>query len=91
MTERRTEGSFKQDTHFSYRIVKAIAIIGGYGDESKELNLISYGNRKPKYDLRSWTMDDNGQPKMLRGITLSKEEAQALRDALNRELEQEGA
>lgn len=86
MTEQRTAGTFSQNRGFSYRIVKPIAVIGGFGDEAKELNLISFGNRPPKYDLRSWTTDDNGQPKMLKGITLSKAEAQALRDALNEEL-----
>lgn len=87
MTDARTKGTFTQNRGFSYKIVKPIAVIGGFGDEAKELNLISYGNRTPKYDLRSWTTDDNGQPKMLKGITLSREEAIALRDALNKELE----
>lgn len=86
MTEPRTEGTFVANRGFSYKIVKHIAVIGGIGDEAKELNLISYGNRPPKYDLRSWTTDDNGQPKMMRGITLSREEAIALWNALNKEL-----
>ena len=86
MTEQRTAGAYTNTRGFSYKIVKPIAIIGGYGDESKELNLISYGKYPPKYDLRSWTTDAFGQPKMLKGLTLSKEEAIALRDALNEEL-----
>ena len=88
MTEQRTAGTFTQNRGFSYRIVKPIAVIGGFGDEAKELNLVSFMHRPPKYDIRSWTTDDNGQPKMLRGITLSREEAIALRDALNKEFEE---
>jgi len=86
MTEQRNTGTFIASRGFSYKIVKHLAVIGGFGDEAKELNLISFGNKTPKYDLRSWTTDDNGNPKMLKGITLSKDEAQALRDALNKEL-----
>lgn len=77
---------YRQQTGFTYRITKEIAKLGGYGDESKELNLISYKGRPPKYDLRVWSYAD-GERQMLRGITLSKEEAVILRDALNRELE----
>jgi hypothetical protein len=86
MTEPRTAGTFTQNRGFSYRIVKPIAVIGGFGDEAKELNLVSFGKYPPKYDIRAWTTDDNGLPKMLKGITLSRDEAIALRDALNKEL-----
>lgn len=83
MTQQGTE--YRQQTQFSYRIVKEIERLGGYGDESKELNLVSFKNRPPKYDIRAWKVED-GQRTMLRGITLSKEEALLLRDALNKEL-----
>jgi len=47
---------------------------------TKELNLISWNDRAPKYDLRDWAPD--GQT-MGKGITLTKEELIALRDLLN--------
>ncbi|MEJ8553910.1 YdbC family protein [Tepidibacter sp. Z1-5] len=47
---------------------------------TKELNLISWNNRDPKYDLRDW---DCEKEKMGKGITLSKEELKVLRDMLN--------
>lgn len=37
----------------------------------KELNLISWNEREPKYDIRDWNVDHE---KMGKGITLSKEE-----------------
>ncbi|PRX32554.1 hypothetical protein BX659_104103 [Orenia metallireducens] len=46
----------------------------------KELNLISWNGRAPKYDLRDWAPDHE---KMGKGITLSKEELKSLRDILN--------
>lgn len=57
--------------NFNYGVERGIAVISRYGDESKELNLISYGNRPPKYDLRTWKEQPDGGRIMLKGITLS--------------------
>jgi len=46
----------------------------------KELNLISWNDRDPKYDLRDWAPD---HAKMGKGVTLSAEELKKLRDLLN--------
>lgn len=46
----------------------------------KELNLISWNDRDPKYDLRDWAPD---HVKMGKGVTLSAEELKKLRDLLN--------
>ena len=47
---------------------------------NKELNLISWNEREPVYDIRTWSPDHE---KMGKGITISIEEAKALRDMLN--------
>ncbi|MCT4618756.1 MAG: PC4/YdbC family ssDNA-binding protein [Marinisporobacter sp.] len=47
---------------------------------SKQLNLISWNNRNPKYDLRDWAPEHE---KMGKGITLTKEELKKLRNILN--------
>lgn len=47
---------------------------------TKEINLVSWNDREPKFDLREW---DSEHEKMGKGVTLSKEEAIKLRDALN--------
>ena len=49
----------------------------------KELNLISWNGREPKYDLRDWS---ENHEKMGKGITLSEEEAIKLRNILNNNL-----
>ncbi len=49
----------------------------------KELNLVSWNDRNPKYDIRDW---DPAHEKMGKGITLTREEALALRDMLNKAL-----
>ena len=47
----------------------------------KELNLVSWNDGEPKYDLRMWSEDNE---KMGKGITLTEEEILKLRDILNR-------
>lgn len=47
---------------------------------TKELNLVSWNYKEPKYDLREW---DPVHEKMGKGITLSKEEIIKLRGILN--------
>lgn len=46
----------------------------------KELNLISWNGKEPKYDIREWAP---GHEKMGKGVTLTKDELLALRDLLN--------
>jgi hypothetical protein len=47
---------------------------------TKELNLISWNNKAPKYDIREWSPDHS---KMGKGITFTAEELKKLRDILN--------
>jgi Uncharacterized protein conserved in bacteria len=47
----------------------------------KELNLISWNDKEPKYDIRDW---DPVHEKMGKGVTLSVEELRRLRDILNK-------
>lgn len=46
---------------------------------TKELRLIDWNNRGPRYDLREWSPGDK---QASRGITFTAEEAKDLRDAL---------
>lgn len=48
---------------------------------AKELNLVSWNGGEPKYDLRQWSPDHT---KMGKGISLSREEAQALMELLGK-------
>lgn len=66
---------------FSCEIVKSIGTISeGKGGWNLELNLVSWGGRSPKYDIRSWSPDHQ---KMGKGSTFSKEELESLRNLLN--------
>jgi hypothetical protein len=45
----------------------------------KELNLVSWNGREPKYDIREWSPDHE---KMGKGLTFTKEEVDILRDLI---------
>ena len=64
-----------------YDIVESLGILSeSQRGWTKELNLISWNDREPKYDIREWAP---GREKMGTGVTLSKDEIIALRDILN--------
>ena len=50
---------------------------------TNELNLISYSDAEPVYDIRNWTENSEGQRRMGKGITLNLDEIRQLRDVLN--------
>ncbi len=64
-----------------YEVVETIGSISENAKGwKKELNLISWNGREPKYDLRDWSPD---REKMGKGVTLSKEELLELKKLLN--------
>jgi hypothetical protein len=64
-----------------YEIIKKIGILSRSASGwAKELNLVSWNERDPKYDIREWSPDGE---KMGKGVTLSKEELLSLKELLN--------
>ena len=47
---------------------------------TKELNLVSWNDHEPKYDIRDWSPN---REKMGKGVTLSEEEFETLKRLLN--------
>ncbi len=65
---------------FKFEIVEHIGVISeGSKGWQRELNKISWNGAAPKYDIRDWS---EGHEKMGKGITLTAEEAKALKDLL---------
>ena len=63
-----------------FDIVKHCGVIAyGKGGWKKELNLVSWSGRAPKFDVRDWAPDHT---KMGKGITLTNEEAAKLAELL---------
>ncbi len=66
-----------------FEIVKNIGVISESSKGwTKELNLISWNGREPKYDLREW---DPEHQKMGKGVTLAEEELKKLKELLKTE------
>ncbi|HLQ40821.1 MAG TPA: YdbC family protein [Tetragenococcus sp.] len=65
---------------FSYEILEEIAVLSENNKGwRKELNLVSWNERPAKFDLRDWSPNHE---KMGKGITLSNEEFEALKQSL---------
>lgn len=63
-----------------YEIKKNLGVIGeGTKGWKKEVNLVSWNDRKPKLDIRDW---DETHEKMGKGVTLNKSEVEELRKLL---------
>lgn len=68
-------------TDIKYEIIKKIGVLStSKSGWTKELNLMSWNDREPKYDLRDWSADHE---KMSKGVTLSREELQSLKELLD--------
>lgn len=65
----------------AYKIVEHVARIG---DKDKELNVVSWNGRDAKLDLRAWSKDHE---RAYKGMTLTRQEAQDLFEALGDYLE----
>jgi Uncharacterized protein conserved in bacteria len=64
-----------------YKIVEQLGVISESAkDWKKELNLVSWNDRDPKYDIRDWSEEHD---KMGKGVTLTKDELVELKRILN--------
>lgn len=67
-----------------FNILNTIATLSDKDDITKEFNLVQYKDLKnPILDIRKWD-NSNNDKKMLKGITLTEDEAKKLKDALNK-------
>ena len=66
---------------FRYDIVEEIGVLSENAKGwRKELNLISWNGATPKYDIREWAPEHE---KMGKGVTLTKEELEALKKLIS--------
>jgi len=65
---------------FKYEITKHIGMLSTSAKGwTKELNLISWNDREPKFDIREWAPE---RAKMGKGVTLSNDEIAELKTLL---------
>ena len=69
-------------SEISYEIVKHIGVLSTSAKGwTKELNLVSWNGRDAKYDIREWSPEHD---KMGKGVTLSAEELETLKELLKK-------
>ena len=69
-------------SEITFEIIKKIGVLSKTASGwAKELNLISWNERDPKYDIREWSPDGE---KMGKGVTLSKQELVAVKELRNK-------
>ena len=66
----------KNMAEFTYEITKELGVISENAKGwRKELNLVSWNGREPKFDIREWAPDHE---KMGKGVSLTLEEMETL-------------
>ena len=69
-------------SEIKFEIIKKIGMLSKSASGwEKQLNLMRWNDRNPKYDIREWSPDGE---KMGKGVTLSKEELLALKGLLEK-------
>ena len=64
----------------TFEITKSLGVLSENSKGwTKQLNLVSWNGREPKYDIREW---DPEHEKMGKGVTLTEEELAALKALL---------
>lgn len=65
---------------FKYEITEEIGVLSENAKGwRKELNMVSWNDAEPKYDLRDWAQEHE---KMGKGITMTEEEFQKLKELI---------
>ena len=67
-----------------FEIVESLGVLSENAKGwTKELNLVSWNDGAPKYDLRDW---DPNHEKMGKGVTLTEDEIRKLKTLLDKEI-----
>ena len=64
-------------------VKEVVGVISQHGNNSLELRLVSWNGADPKYDLRNWYLDREGNEKCAKGLTFAKEDLEQLKELLN--------
>lgn len=76
--KRKEEELMINNNDISFEIVEHIGVISqNQHGWAKELNVVSWNGKRPKFDIRDWSPDHTH---MSRGLTLSEHEMKNLKD-----------
>ena len=65
----------KKDDNFKYEVIEKCGVIGDRGNGyNAELRYVKFGDKDPRYDVRCWKVDEDGEERMTKGFSMSGEE-----------------
>ena len=70
------------EKEFKFEVIEKCGIFGSRGKATLELRYVSWNGAEPKYDIRPWYTDDEGNEACYKGYTLSGEELETLGNLL---------
>lgn len=70
-------------TEIKMEVKDVLGVVAQHGSNSLELRMVSWNDAEPKYDLRTWYVDREGNERCNKGLGMTKEEIVSLRDLLN--------
>lgn len=71
------------EKEFKFEVIEKCGVLGKRGKATLELRYVSWNDAEPKYDIRPWYVDDEGNEACYKGYTLSGEELEALGEILD--------
>lgn len=69
-------------SQMKYEVLEECGVLSRSGKWEMKLRYISWKDREPRYDLRRWTKDEDGNEKCGKGATLTGEELMKLHELL---------
>ena len=63
-----------KETDVNYEVLEDYGDISTKGNYTLKVRYVKWGNNDPKYDIRAWATDDNGNEKCRKGLTLTGDE-----------------
>ncbi len=85
--KKRDKERINKMAEFKYEVVKELGVISeGARGWNKELNLVSWNDNPPKYDIRDWAPDHS---RMGKGVSLTEEEMLKLVELFNERNEED--
>ena len=62
------------NTEITFEVSKKIGVISKKDKSSLELRIVAWNGGEPKFDIRSWYTNKDGEERCGKGISLTKEE-----------------
>lgn len=76
--------AIKKEEAVRYEVLEKCGVLGKRGSYNLELRYVSWNGNAPRYDLRAWGTDKEGNEKCGKGFTLSGDELDALGDLIEK-------